>query len=195
MTNSIEIDGLVQVAKWVSTLLLTGSVLCITVVFLRSLKKSEFKLGQLEIPLRLLPVALVALTTAHAYLTWLLSIKVDALVAIGGATPSDAWNVLVGKSDAIIFNGMKPRVHAGSWPLFGPVYATEVSDPTFWLNLAFAVAVIASVVVSRIPVKGAGTPPIWHINTLNSLMMGTLLALANWLLGSYWAIRLSELAK
>ena len=188
-------DGLVQVAKWISSLLLTGSALCCAVIGLRALGKGEFKFGQLEIPLRMLPLALVALTAAHAYFTWLLHIKVDALLVVGGQTPMEAWNTLVGKSDALVFNGMRPRILVGSWPLFGPVYATEMSDPTFWLNFSFAVVVVVSVVACRTPSSVVAAAPIWHIGTLNSLMLGTLLALTNWLLGSHWAIRLSELAK
>ena len=195
MATSIEADGLVQVAKWISTLLLTGSGICAAVIALRLLKKSTFKLGQLEVPLNLLPLALVALTIGHAYLTWLLHIKVTALHKLGGSSAKDAWAELVGKSAALVFNGMSPRVPYDTKTALGIVYATSTSDPTFWLNLAFAVSVVVAIVASRAPSDSPLENAIWHMKTLNSLSLGTLLAVVNWFIGSYWAIELSGLAK
>lgn len=191
MVDTIAVDGLIQVTRWLSTLLLTDSSLCLFVIVIRYLNKDVFKIGQLEIPVHLLPVVLASMTVAHAYLTWLLNIKVENLVSKDSISARQAWEQIVGKSDSLVFNGMKARTLYDTHTSLGFVHSTSFFDPTFWLNFSFAFAVLIGVVVSRIS-RNEG---VWNIRTLNSLVLGFILAIVNWLIGSYWAIKLSTLAK
>lgn len=183
-----------QVAKWISALLLAGSGLCAAVIVLRILKQNTFRFGQLELPLKYFPWALGAMTAGHAYLTWLMQVKVGALLSVGVVAARDAWAQL-GKSDALVFNGMSPRVAYDTKSLLGTVYTASNWDPPFWLTLAFAVSVVAAVIACRLPKDFSIRDSNFQMHTLNSLAMGTLFALLNWIIGSSWAIQLSQLAK
>lgn len=188
---SINIDGLVQVAKWISLVILTATGLCATVVLLRLLKQVEFTLAQAKFRLAHFPYVLSALSVAHAFLAWVLSQKVDILAAAGRPVATQAWTTLV-NSEAFVFNNMQPRLLAKGLGPFGiDAYSAAASDTAYWCALSFAVLSIVAYVASRWPIPPFPAKP-WQ--QLSDASAASFLAGINWYIGSVWAVDASRLA-
>ena len=185
--------GLVQVAKWISIVIMSGVGFCATVIALRLLNQTELKFGQIVLKLRQFPALLVAMSVAHLFLTWMFAQRVAMVTRQGDKAGIYAWLKLE-TSDAFIFNNMKPRL----WePTAGPfgygAFVAASADTAFWATFSFSVAVIASVVCSLTPSYVSRFTRARHYFQVSAL--GCAIAGVNWLIGSYWAITASSLLR
>jgi hypothetical protein len=190
--TSVMIAGLVQISGWISSLVLTGTGLSSTVIVLRLLHRDEIKIGQLELKLTYFPLVMIALTLAHAYLTLIFAESCSSILSLGPEPASLAWNKLI-NSSAFVFSQMHPR-HLESVPVLGAMYVAENNDFAFWLLTAFTIVSLAAVIASRkiFDCNHSFTENSYRL--LSTLTLGSVLACANWLIGSQWTIRASALA-
>lgn len=188
-TGAIYADGLIQNATWISYLFLVSVGLAITVIIMRFFNQTEFKVGQLTLPIRKFPFVVGSFSVAHLFLTWMLSQKVDLIEQIGVKSSQYAWTKLV-NSEAFVFHGMQPRLWQPDAGLLGlGWYAAPPTDTAFWASLVFALAILVSVTVSIWPNKSKRK--FWPV--FDAIAGGCTLAATNWLIGSHWAIALSKL--
>lgn len=184
------VKGLVQVAGWINALIIAGIVAAATVVFLRATKKREFTIGNFTFPLRAFPHVLLLYTFAHAVLTILFAQKIELVKRAGVAAM--AWHEL-NNSAAFLFTAMHPRMLTTNGPFGVTTYTIPTLDIAGWASLVFAVVAFAAVVASR-----AGP---WRIRTREQLrqhaavvLAASMIVIANWFIGSQWAILASSLA-
>jgi hypothetical protein len=69
-SDKLAISGLVQVAKWISVIIMTATTLAATVCALRITKQVDFTVGQVKLKITAFPYIVAALTMAHLFLTW-----------------------------------------------------------------------------------------------------------------------------
>jgi hypothetical protein len=192
--GAIELDGLVTLCKWVSTLLLTGSLLSLIVLVLRVTKQVEFTIGQLKLKLSYLPYVLAGFTCAHIFLTWMFIQRTTAIIAQGPALSQVAWR-RVTSSEAFVFYNMRPRIWQPSSGPFGlGTYVASSADTAFWASFVFAIAVVVGVTASLYPEVQLTRADLFRHAT-RTAALGSALALANWVIGSRWAIQASALFK
>jgi hypothetical protein len=216
--TKIEVQAIIQIAKWISLLISTGAALSATVFIMRLTRHETFRLGQLEFPLSKFVFVAIAFTIGHAFLTWMFVQRVSSVIPLGVDITHLAWRMLT-SSDAFIFNNMKPRtVVQGEWPFKGG-YKAEGNDTAFWLTFFFSVAVIGAISSTMLPCKKTKPPSSknrkyknkikvaerssnvdiadvsLYICWLGKLGLASAISGANWVIGSQWAIWASALAK
>ena len=194
MTTDVTTEyvaGLVQVAKWISMVIMAGVGLCATVIALRLLNQTELKFGQVVLKLRQFPALLVAMSVAHLFLTWMFAQRVEMVTRQGDTAEISAWLKLQ-NSDAFVFNNMKPRLWAPAAGPFGSgAFVAASGDTAFWATFSFSIGVIASVACSLTPSYIRRSTRALHYFQVTAL--GCAIAGVNWLIGSRWAIAASSL--
>lgn len=186
---TIRLNAIVQIAKWISYFIILGGSLSLTVAIMRLTGTERFKVGQVEVPLSRFVYVVAALTAAHGFLTLVFVQRVSGIVALGKKPMELAWERLSG-SEAFVFYNMKPRkLSELSWP-FGPGYLAEGADTAFWFTTFLAIGLVVAVMLSSNSREG----PRFVANAWDRLAVACLLAAANWLIGSQWAIAASSLA-
>lgn len=197
----IQIDGIVQIAKWISYFILFGASLSATVCCMKIIGAEKFKLGQLEFRLSRFVYVVIALTGVHAYLAWIFVQRSMALEALDKSDAELAWNRLI-NSEAFVFYNMRPRVLGNlPWP-FERGYVAQSLDTAFWLTLLLAMALIAAVMIT-LPSSNPqtvfdGQPVFRRRLTLATFWIyrtaiGCALASTNWIVGTQWAVAASRL--
>lgn len=186
----IQIDGLVQITKWISFLIVSGAALAGCVCVLRLIKQTDFMIGQLKLSLSQFPYVVMAFTAAHSFLLWILTQRVTAMHGAGAQIAQRAW-LAVTSSDALVFFNMRPRVWKPHGSPFGTgAFVAQNTDTAYWATFGFAIITIAAIVAARLPSESLSNRP-RRIFSIFSL--GCVLASANWIIGSRWAIALSSL--
>ena len=186
----LQIDGLVQIAKWISALIMSGAGLAACVCVLRLLKQTDFTIGQLKLSLSQFPYVILAFTGAHFFLMWIFVQKVAATRNSGVEVAHRAW-LAVTSSEAFVFFNMQPRVwHLDGGPLRSGAFVAASTDTAYWATFAFVIVIIAAVVASRLP---SVSQPINTRRIFSQLAFACSLALANWIIGSRWATAASSL--
>ena len=190
-THSHDVDGLLQIANWVSYLALTGLGLAASVYVLRFLKQPKFKVGQLKLPISKFSYLAFAFTAAHLYLMGLFLQKVMAVRQAGVAASRDAWARLI-NSGGFIFAGMHPRIWTTAGGPFGMGgYVAAFNDLAFWVKVAYSLLLIGAIALSLLPDTAKRRPSPRQI--LWVLAVGCVVASMNWIIGSRWAIAASSL--
>jgi hypothetical protein len=186
------IDGLLAVAGWINTLVCAGAMLSLVAILSFAVGMRRFKVLGIDTDLSFFPLALVGLTIGHAYATWLFVRKCSLLLTEGGTTASDAWMALTNKG-GLIFSEMHPRLLTdGIGPFDWSAYVISNADPAAWLTAAFAVVALMAVIITLSTVK---VKRLTSMQTrLFSVLVGWTIGLANWLIGSQWAIAASSLS-
>ncbi|MDE3819725.1 hypothetical protein [Sinorhizobium meliloti] len=199
---NIKIDGIVQIAKWISYFILFGATLSVTVSMLKLTGAKKFKLGQLEFSLSHFVYAVLALTAVHAYLSWIFVQRATVIDALGKTSAELAWDRLI-NSEAFVFYNMRPRVIGKlPWP-FENAYVAQSLDTAFWFTLLLAMALIVAVTVTLSPPNSpAALDSLPVLRSRLALItswfhyaaIACALASANWIIGTQWAIAASRLA-
>jgi hypothetical protein len=187
--SEIQIEELLQIAKWINLVIMTGLTLSAVVIILRALRQGEFSIGQLKLKLKFFPYILVAMSLAHFFLSWMFIQNAQELLTKEANVRKLAW-LKITTSDAFIFNNMQPRL----WdPTAGPfslgAYITPFTDTAMMASAVFALVAIVSVVTSLWPETSRPRVASFILH----LEFGCAIAAANWLIGSRWAIALSSL--
>jgi hypothetical protein len=185
-----DTKGLLQIAKWISLLILSGSTLSACVCVLRLLKQTDFTVGQLKLSLSMFPYIIASFTGAHCFLAWIFSQRVAVVRNEGLTVSKEAWSELI-NSEAFVFFNMKPRIWSATAGPFGiGTYVASSTDTAFWCTFAFATVLIAAVVASRLPIS---TSPFRKNLVFDLLSIGCVIALVNWIIGSQWSIAATSL--
>ncbi|QPF82571.1 hypothetical protein IC762_22785 [Bradyrhizobium genosp. L] len=196
--KGLPIDALVTAAVQTNHVIIGGAVLCGTIVGLRVVNRDELKVWDIPLKISYFPLLAVALTVAHAYCGGLIQLRVDQLLALHDADLKRcAWQTLT-TNGPLIFQGMEPRVLIRSLqvPVIGSlnVYTFVQTDYTTKLLFLMAASVIAGIVASSVDFDVANRGR-WHAwrKLLLIFIFAVAVGLANWTIGSAWAIAVSRL--
>jgi len=166
-------------------------VLAISVIVVRTTRKTEIAVGKLVLPLRWFPSIMVAYTGAHAFLTFMYVEKVAAVEKFN--VRREAWFRLT-NSTAFIFSNMRKRVYSvGGGPFGLSTYLIDGWDRAAWVSISFSVLLIIAIVLS-VPLPATGSHNLRFRQISVRLLLATALAFTNWWIGSQWAIATSRLA-
>jgi hypothetical protein len=189
--DKLAISGLVQVAKWISFLIMTATGLAATVCVLRITKQVEFTVSQVKLKLSAFPYVVAVVTLSHLFLTWGFVQEVSSVRSLGSDAAVFAWRSLT-ESDAFVFNGMWPRVwRSSSSHWFHGFYLARSADRAFWATAIFAVLTEFGIALSLTPLREKVFAA--RLRTLRVFSLGSALALLNWIIGTHWAIAASSL--
>jgi hypothetical protein len=186
---SDEIEGLISSAASLNGLVLFGATICGTVVVLRCLGKDQIEIKGIQVPMRHFWMAVIALTIAHLYLSWVHVEACKQVSTLDADKRLSAWTKLtMGKDSPLLFRSMKERnvTVEMKLPFVGKqrVHQVEKADNTLWLSLALVVVVFGSVL--HFTSKAV-------IPKLIVVTGAVALALVNWLIGGHWAIATSSI--
>jgi len=168
-------DAVLSRAGWISSVLIAGVLLAITMSLLRYTKATEFELLKIKFPVSAFPLSCVAYTVAHWYCA-LLFISVCQRV---GHAP-EIWQALTLKGP-IVFAGMLPRkvlfyIQMGNVNV--PVDQIAANDPTLWLFYGFCI-------VLYLGFTWAGQ--VAQYPKVKRHVLAGALFFVNWIIGSVWA--------
>src|SRR5262245_34543431 len=190
--EQLLIKALLTSSGQINAVVIGGAILCCTVVGLRLVGKNEITMWNVPLKLSYFPVIAIGITLAHAYCAALQKLRVEQLLSSNRLVRELAWNELT-TTGPLIFQGMERRLLAQSFrlPIIGmvDVYEMALSDYTMLLSLAMVTALIAALIASNINV-----PFKLRLSQINILAAAILIAFANWLIGSWWAIQTSRIS-
>lgn len=175
----------------ISSVVVAGVILCLSIIALRWTKKREFSFQGFSFRISYFPTLAIVFTIAHAYVASIHADRVNDLLQASRENRSKAWFELT-KKGPLIFQSMQPRTLIETYqaPVIGPIkiYSMSQSDKTTWLSVSLAFALLVATVLSFSEGKFRN----WRTE-LSAWASALGLAAANWSLGSWWAIETSKL--
>jgi hypothetical protein len=185
----LETKGLISAAEWLDSLFRDAGLFAFAVIALRLIGSDELEFQGMKFRVRHYRVLAVILTLAHLFLAVVFVESCRRLVDSPALERRRAWQELT-VAGPLLFRGMEPRLRTKDLPLpfIGrrKVYLIENADLAGWLSLILATLVGLSTADYRL----CG----WRARLL-SLAPGALLAAVNWVIGGWWAVTASGLAR
>jgi|SRR5665213_2890952 len=193
MSASDAAETIVQAGKYLNYFIILAATLSLTVIVLKLRGEQKFELGHIEFRLDQFIYVAIAITVAHAFLTWIFLQQIDLVEGLGKEAKEKAWNSLTHSSGVFLFFGMKARLlDATAWPHLN-LYVARSNDTAFWFTAALSVAVVAAYFLSSGPIH---KPESWSesITYVDRFFVGLGIATINWIIGAQWAIAISRFA-
>jgi hypothetical protein len=183
-------EALLSVAHVLADVVIWGGLLCLTIIVCKFLVRGrahpEIEVLGLKIDLDYSYVLILGLTLAHAFVTYLfLQGIAHMVISSEGSLAAAAFGKLTQDFEKLTPLFELPRRSA--WALLPiPVSLPRPSgrDPIMWLQLAMAVAIVPAVVRWR---RAS------HSLRVLTIIASIVLLIANWSIGSLWAIAAGDL--
>lgn len=182
------LEGLIGIASLINWLVVSGVTVGFFVVCLKVLRKETVDMHGLEAPISVYPVFALYVTCAHGFLTWLFLLQAQEIEALN--VGFDAWNQLRNKSGVIFYQMHDRLVIETTADVTVERFFVSFADPTVAIYLAFIAVNLAASILSRknVPIRiYLGSSRFGYAAALG---VGT--SVANWAIGSQWAIAASR---
>lgn len=168
-------DSVAAGARWVDAVLWTGAVAVLVTLACYVTGQTEFSVLGATLSLRHGWLMFLLLTLAHLYTAALLVRGVRQFWSTASVAEGEAVFKQVTQAGGLFMRGMKPRVFGEK----GDAVVVTPSDPAYWVGAAFCVLLFVAVLLPA--------------PSLQTFVLAALIARINWIIGSQWAIALSEL--
>lgn len=194
-------NGLISAATLINYFLILGGTFALSTILAKLFIRADprtIKIVGIDLPLNHAWAAMALLTLAHAYFSWSLLVEIESVLSCSKADVSlTAWKNLTSE-DAVklpIMFHMAER-HPIHWSRQGPVqivlrvfsnpFAVNLRDTLLGMHILLVAGVFAA------SVRWFRTT--WRLRILTTLL-GLLLVIANWFVGSQWALLASDLLR
>jgi hypothetical protein len=172
-------EAVVNNSNWVDKVLLSGIILAGMIVILKITDKAVFKWGDVELRTDKAWIVGVLFSLAHLYTTWLFVKSIHTLWKAGNQENCQAAFNKVTSSGGLFVRGLMPRVK-----IVHGVYQMSWSDPSTLISHLAVLLIIPAVVPFDLS---------HPLRFLLYLGISLILMVFNWIVGSNWAIALSQL--
>lgn len=183
MTNNQIQNAIIENIKWLDKVLWTGFSLGMIVIGLKILGYEKFEWETIEFKMEFAWIVFIILTIAHAYVTVLILQTVKELWSNSSYNDRLLVFNIVKASGGLFIRGLVPRINRSNFVKIN-IFEMSIFDPTVWSS-SFAVI---GLIVAIIPFK---IIDLQYFIIL--IIVALLIAGLNWIIGSQWAIALSEL--
>jgi hypothetical protein len=183
LDEKTAIDGVVNSASLLNTVLVSAAALAGIIVILKIMRKDEFEIWHVTVKLRNAWAIFSLFTCAHLYMAFQLISQSIHLFYEHHAYAASAFDAL-SNSPSLFFMGMLARLSYqinGSGILF---IRMKWTDPVTWLSYGVAMLVIVAITQWR--------NAKWHVRAL-TFLAALLIVGCNWIIGANWAFAVSEL--
>jgi hypothetical protein len=193
-------EGVLSSASWLNTVLFIGGGLLITINLYRLFKHNEIEINGLKLPLNKSWIVVLAYSLAHLYCSIVLTKATSDYISEERKQIRDTiqlkhngqmlWNKLTLSGD-FVFRRMEKRTEIGKVKLpftkkYVHFYDISLLDISTWIYLGLVLMIL-----NGIPdYTDKGNKRFWIM-----LSIAVLFAIANWLMGTIWTAKLSELLK
>lgn len=181
--------AIIENLKWVDKMLWIGFSLGMVLIGLKITGKDTFEWSSLHLKTSDSWIVFLLLTIAHAYITILLLRSINLIWKKAPAEVRvEVFNTIT-STGGIFVRGLTPRIKNDSYSILGKkitMTRVDLFDPSVWASLLGIFVLIVAVV----PFSMSD-----HRSLISHLVIALLLSGINWILGSQWAIALSELAE
>jgi hypothetical protein len=177
--------AVIENAKWVDGVLLTGVTIAGTATIAKLIGTSEIDLLGLKLSLKNIWVVFAALTIAHFYTGWLLNRSIYRLWKIHSDEKCLTVFQEVITTGWVFVRDLSPRTKIVK-TIFGiRMYEMRLDDPSTWATHVFALILMAAI----IPFDYSNQRVFWGM-----VLVAIAITIINWTIGSFWLVSLSELA-
>ncbi|HXI43777.1 MAG TPA: hypothetical protein VNH83_27595 [Bryobacteraceae bacterium] len=186
-------DALISAATQINYFLVLGGTLALAAIlaklFIRN-NAGTIKIVGVDVPLNYTWIAMALLTLAHAFYSWSMLVEVARVLKCQNRAMSlAAWVKLTGDADRLrVMFQMAERRPFGLWPLrlFSDFSTVGFHDLLLGMHLLLVASVFAATV------RWFRTTS-WRLRILTTCA-ALLLVVANWFVGSQWALLASDLS-
>lgn len=173
--------------KMISKVLLSSGAIALLTVLVRILGQVDINSTYFKAPVDYAWLYFAAASVAHAFWAF---IAVQSLEQVRAETHAKALFDEVRTSESLFLRGLIPRTEPtshGSWAV-----RMSYRDPTTWISCGLALTVFFAILPWRIEhgIHWDGSLK----NTVTLAVTALVIVTANWLIGSVWAVALSQLA-
>jgi len=174
-------------AKGVAKILIAGTVMAVAVIGAKLFGVEDIDVGQLSLPIKYAWTLFCVATVAHVFEAVFFIRAIHQLWKEQQTTDqgNHVFNEIKLESNYFL-RGMIPRArprHPG-----GRIYVMDFADPSTWI----AHGAVLALVIATLPWRLEKGYFVWD-GGLHLIPLALVLALANWLAGSNWAVALSQL--
>jgi len=172
-------DAVTNNSKWVDKVLWGGLILAGTIVLLKLNNKTSFEWVDIEFNTHKAWLILSLFTLAHLYTTWLLIRAIIRFWTVSSEAECQATFAKVTSSGGLLVRGLIPRTER-----VRNLYKMKWSDPTTIVSHLAALLLIPAIV----PFDFSDQTQFYKY-----LGIAVAVMIINWLIGSSWAVALSQL--
>ena len=138
--------AVVENAKWVDAVLLSGFTFSGIIVIAKLIGLTEFELYNLKIPVSISWVVFSVFTIANFYTSWLLNREIFRLWSRHSEEECQSVFQEIRATGGILIRGLTPRTQKSENILGIQIYKMRLDDPSTWAAYLFAALLIAAIV-------------------------------------------------